>query len=412
MTNKINSIKYLLLLSIIFFTAISCSDDEPSGEVGETEDGVPKYTVKLNIQVTDDDTSSYLLTIDDLMGDNISANGTGYEVGDTYGKFGNRFFLSDIEYENCEAYEIQETELVKVGGFLLEDYPGYYGPLNDEYFLIANNSNDTAIDNSLNLIDIEGVSIANSVNIPSTIIDSENNEYILDIKGAFLKDNQVYILNSSYLEEDDSYDEYNKAFINIFSFPELEFIKTIEDDRTSNLGQYGGNANAFEDENGDFYVFSGLSNVTYNEVLDKPSGFLKIKDNEDSFDTDYFFNLEDKGYIVSTGIYVGNGNAVVKVISAATDAEVGLDDDYSFWNGDKFYNIAVVNLYDKTLTIVNDVPLNRMEYNEPYIVEDDNVYISVSDGSGFSYVYKVNATTATATKGALIEGSLGGMYAN
>lgn len=410
MTNTIKSMKYLFLLNILFFTATSCSEDEPSG--GEEKgDDLPKYTIKLNIQVTDDDSSSYLLTSDDLMGDNITANGTGYEVGDTFGKYGNRFFLSDIQYSNCEAYELQDNELVKVGGFLLETFPRFYGALNDEHFLMANNSWDANIDNSLRLIDIESVSIAKSVSIPSTIIDSENNEYLLDIKGAFLKDNQVYILNSSSTDDDNS-TEYNKAFINIFSYPELAFVKTIEDDRTSNLGQYGGNTNAFEDENGNFYVFSGLSNVTYDTNLEKPSGFLKINKNEDDFDTDYFFNVEDTGYIVSSGAYAGNGKAVVKVIATSTDVAVGLDDSYSFWNGDKFYNIAVVDLYAKTLTIVNDVPLNRMEYNEPYIVEDDNVYMSVSDGSGFSYVYKINATTATATKGALIEGSLGGMYTN
>jgi hypothetical protein len=409
MTLKMNTIKLLLLLNIIFFTVISCSDDDSSGLNNKSAE-IPKYTVKLNVQVTDDDTAYYLLTVDDLMGDAISAEGTGIEVGDAYGQFGNRFFLSDIEYNNCEAYDLKDGTFVDSGSFLINS-PGFYDSFNDKYFMMAEVSDNADIDNKIHLIDIEDVSIARSVNISSTIIGSDDKEYITDIKGGFLKDNQVYILNWSYID-DDTYAEYNKAFINVYSYPAFKFVKTIEDDRTGNLGNWGNSTNAFEDEKGDFYLFSALSNVTYAALIDKPSGFLKIKDNEDDFDADYFFNVYDKGYKLFSGTYVGNGKAVVRVISAATDEALDTN-TYSFWVGDNlYYNIAVIDLYNKTLTIVNDIPTCSANFNDSYLVEGENVYTSVSDGSGETYIYRVNATTATATKGALVEGSLGGIYKN
>jgi hypothetical protein len=112
-------------------------------------------------------------------------------------------------------------------------------------------------------------------------------------------------------------------------------------------------------------------------------------------------------------VYVSNGLAVANVISKTLDEAVALESQWGLFSEvTPLLNTAVIDLNNKTVTIVDDVPLHGGQYQTPFLVEDGNVFISVNNGTD-THVYKVDAANAIATKGAkLIGNQFQGLYSN
>ncbi len=71
------------------------------------------------------------------------------------------------------------------------------------------------------------------------------------------------------------------------------------------------------------------------------------------------------------------------------------------------YNFAVVNVYDKSFKKVSGLP-SGSEINSVtstnYTKKDGIGYVGVTLKTGISYVYKIDATTASATQGLRVDG--------
>ena len=131
---------------------------------------------------------------------------------------------------------------------------------------------------------------------------------------------------------------------------------------------------------------------------------LKINAGETAFDEEYFFNVEETGYRVLGGAYVGDGKVVARVISTERDDVATAWAAFSVMT-QPINNIAILDLNAKTLEIVDDVPLHGGQYLTPFLIEEGKVWVSITTSPTDSFLYLVDPATASATKGARIEGS-------
>lgn len=199
----------------------------------------------------------------------------------------------------------------------------------------------------------------------------------------------------------------DQAGIAVFSYPDMQYEKTIRDNRTSFIGRY------FTDglglvENGDCYAFSSsvaadddpaTTEVDAKMTSTKPSAITRIKAGTTEFDMGYFFNFEEvsKGYVITNWLNVGQNKFIANIEPVATKGQYVVGK-----------RLAIVDVVNKTVTAVTGFPEVALISNVTtmnYSPQDGKIgYIGVNFVSGDTYVYKIDATTATATRGLKVEG--------
>ena len=197
----------------------------------------------------------------------------------------------------------------------------------------------------------------------------------------------------------------------MYSYPNVEDnpIKVIEDTRTSNIGANGISTGLVQTDGGDLYSFScGAYVAGFSPRTTLPSGILKIPNGETEFDENYFFNVEDaeNGGIMFWMDHVGGEKVIARLLTEDIDPSTDTEGAGSWAAyGRSLFNqkLVIIDLANKTVTPVADVPLHAKRYSMPVYVEDGVAYVSVETADE-AYVYEVTLATATASKGAKIEG--------
>lgn len=402
---------YLVALSLLFFMACEKEETPTTGKTAN-------YVMSLRTLGANDESSDYILTVDNLLTGEISAQGNGLElVGWNYtGKFGDTFFSFGYDLNECVGYKVENNELVEKGKFAFERFD-VITPLDNDYFMaIGAPWGGGSYDCQLQVVDINDISIAKTVLHPIYVSFDPNDEAIqLNAwpTTSFVDGDKFYV--SFYTLNGESWETPNTdtAYVSIYSYPELAYIKTIKDDRTGPIGYYGAQPSIITDEKGDHYTLSsGAYSAGFTQVT-KKSAILKIASGADAFDDDYFFDVEETGYKVTSAVYVANGLAVANVISTAIDEEAGKVSQWGlFSESTPLLNTAIINIYNKTITVVEDVPLHGGQYQTPFLLEDGKVYCSVNNGTD-TYIYQVDPVNARATIGAkLIGNQFQGLYSN
>ncbi len=376
------------------------------------------YVMSLRTVGANDESADYMLTVTDLMTGEISAAGNGVElVGWNYiGKFGGTYFSFGYDLNECIGYNVENNQLVEKGKFVFERFD-VINPIDNNIFMaIGAPWGGGSYDCQLQLVDINDISIDETVLHPIYVsFDPDSLELQLNAwpTYSYVDGDKFYV--SFYTLNGVSWETPNTdtAYMSIYTYPGLEYIKTIKDARTGPIGYYGAQPCIIEDESGNHYTLSSGSKSAGFTQVTKGSAILKIAAGSDEFDPNYFFDVESTGYRVTSAVYVSNGMAVAKVISKTIDETAAKQSQWSlFSEGTPLLNTAIIDLNNKTLTIVNDVPLHGGQYQTPFLVEDGKVFISVNNGTE-TYIYQVNPTTATATKGAkLIGNQFQGLYSN
>jgi hypothetical protein len=199
----------------------------------------------------------------------------------------------------------------------------------------------------------------------------------------------------------------DQAGIAVFSYPDMTYEKTIRDTRTSFIGRY------FTDglglvENGDCYAFSSsvaadddpaTTEVDAKMTSTKPSAITRIKAGTTEFDQSYFFNFEEasNGYVITNWLYIGQNKFVANMEPVATKGQYVVGK-----------RLAIVDVVNKTVTGVtgfaepNTISSVTTTNYSPNDGKTGYVGVNLTDGS--TYIYKVDANTATATKGLKVEG--------
>jgi hypothetical protein len=386
------------LIAATIFTSCSKNNDGPD---------VPEDPGNYILAVTpaaSNSVADYLLTASNLETGTISTAGNGIEQDGTYRYYvtaNNKFFSMLYGQGNPGAvttYNIKDGKLNKLSNFQSETVQAF-APVKDDILMFK-------ISRSLT----SPTSTWYKVNTNSLLITSEGSVNTLELNGkgevahfSWLTQvgDKVFAPYFGVIDRNFNTNYPNEAAIAVFNYADMKVDKVIRDTRTSFIGRYFVNGLGVV-ENGDVYAFSS-SVATTGTVLSstKPAAVTRIKANTTEFDQTYLFDIEavSGGMNITDWIYVGNNNFVV---NSSTKAEKG-----PYVTG---ATIAIVNVVDKTFKKVTGMPavadIKSLTANNYSPKDGKTAYIGVNLKDGASWVYKIDASIATATKGLKVEGGV------
>jgi hypothetical protein len=368
------------------------------------------YVLSLRIQGSGNTTTDYLLTADTISKDykTISSTGNGMEqlAWCYFGSTGNTVMSFSYGTNNVGiGYGVQEGGGLYEKGRIAFERMDCFGK-GDDSTLIAIGApwGGGSYDCQIQLIDVNRISIKKKKLTPLYMRDGSDvlNKWPTSI---MVNDNKMYV--SFYPLDGGSWntDLTDTAYVTIYTYPGLDSLTTIKDTRTGPIGYYGNQVNMIKTENGDIYTFSPSSFASGYTQVTKNSGILRIRNGQQLFDPGYFFDVETAtgGAKLLSATYAGNGLLVARM------QKPGTDDVNALWGAFDvtipICQIAIIDLNNKTVTHVKDIPAHGGQYGSQGLVEDGKVYLSVtSTTAGEARIYEIDPLTATATKAAKIEG--------
>lgn len=402
----------LALIALVSLGIFSSCDSE------ETPQAEVSSGITMTLKTSGDQEPEYVVTSENIMEGTISAQGSGYESFDWNFSYTVGPSLFVLGYTNFEAqvYQAnQEGEVVEVSKFLLETPLEVFGNVNDEKMLAIDAPRDGSHSaRKFYTMDAAtgNISGITNVNLPGEDTGTPGEGVVAWPSALQVVGDKLFI--SYYLVDDNGYyttPRPDQANIAIFSYPNIESepIKVIEDTRTSNIGVNGTSTGLIQADNGDLYSFSsGAYLAGFLPVAENPSGILKINNGEDDFDANYFFNITEatNGGNLFWFDYVGDNKAIARILKE--DVSPADDPNYEFYWGafgrNKFnQELVIIDLAAQTVTPVDNVPLHAKRYTTPIFVEDGKAYLSIETATE-AHVYQVDVNTASAVKGAAIEG--------
>lgn len=399
MNNKHKSICAVALVALM---GISCIKKEvgPSFAV-KNEDG-SSYVIAITAEGSSAEATDYILQTNDLMTGVLSPVGRGIEQKSyrMYEKVGKT--LLSITYQGVNivpGYRLDDSsKLQKVPGEFQMERAHARTPVNDSTFVSLFIPRDGVTkEASYYEVNTNQMKINRQARINLFDLGSDSLEWAYP--SCLLADNgrlwvpYFQISNSAF---DSKYRD--SAYIAIYSYPGLVLEKIIKDPRTGTIGIYAGNDGIFKVENGDLYTYSTTALASGVLPSTKPSALLRIKSGTTEFDKDYIFNMEEVtgGYKVAQVKYLGNNKALAQIYSfkehVAADKWTTRD-----------VRLAVIDLVQKSVTYVNNVPLHTGGLHNKMIQEGNDVYVQINNTEGI-YIYKIDIANATGTKGAQVKG--------
>ena len=190
----------------------------------------------------------------------------------------------------------------------------------------------------------------------------------------------------------------------IYSYPGLEYQGVIRDERTGPIGAYAAQGHIFTTENNDIYTVSSCAIASGFPEATRPSGILRIKAGEDTFDPTYFFDVEAAtgGYKLNNAAYIGNNKVLVSIYSFLNET---VDDKWTR----RDCKLAIVDVVAKTVNYIAGVPVH---YGGPdgmfpnQFIQEPNgkVYIKITNAEGM-FIYEVDPATNTGVKGVELKDS-------
>ncbi|WP_420155172.1 DUF4374 domain-containing protein [Siphonobacter sp.] len=347
--------------------------------------------------------ADYLLTAQTLDSDTITTKGNGVEQDGTYRYYvthNGKFFSMLYGQGNpgaVTAYNIQDGKLNKLTNFQTETVQAF-APVNDDLLLFKISRNLTAPTSSWY-----------KVNTNSLTITSEGTVNTLEMTKlgelahfTWLKQVGTKVFAPYQTINDRSFNtKYpNQGSIAIFNYADMKLEKVITDTRISFIGLYFQDGLSVQ-ENGDVYGFSPAAAITDGKITTtKPSAIVKIKSGTTDFDQSYFFDVEaaSGGLSITSWQYIGNNTYIVH---AAAKSEKTT----TYPAGQR---VGIVNVVDKTYKAVTGLPkledISDLTTNNYTPKDGKTGYVGVNLKDGNSFVYKIDASTQTATRGLRVEG--------
>lgn len=375
----------------------SCSENSPS-----TPENPGNYILTVS-PAASTGVADYLLTAQDLETGTISTAGNGVEQDGTYRYYvthNGKFFSMLYGQGNpgaVTAYTIQEGKLTKLTNFQTETVQAF-APVNDDLLLFKISRSLTAPTSSWF-----------KVNTNSLTITSEGTVNTLDVTGlgelahfTWIKQVGTKVFAPYQTINDRSFNTAypDQASIAIFNYADMKLEKVITDHRASFIGKYFTDGLSVQ-ENGDIYGYSPAAATTGGQLSSsKPSAVLKIKSGTTEFDQSYFFDVEaaSGGMSITSWLYVGNNTYIVNAVAKAEKTS-------GFPAGK---HVGIVNVVDKTYKTVSGMPevatISNLTTNNYTPKDGKTGYIGVNLTDGTSYIYKIDASTQTATRGLKVEG--------
>lgn len=385
----------------------ACSDLE------QTDETTGQYVLGIGI-TSNGTTTNYAVQSSDLMHGSISAAGNGVTlVGYRDFSQGNQtvFAIGGFAEANVNALTMNATGLLELSGTASFDRAA------DDIFQVSSTEmlameypGSTEGDQArFYWVNIADKTITRNVSLPMAPLMREGDHPVYS--GMVLRGNRLFV---SHLHFDASYstNHVDSNYVAVYSYPDLQLLKVLTDGRTGPAGAWQTKNGMFLDEKNDLYAMSSSNLSNGYSQSKKPGGFLRIKSGEEHFDPEYVFNTDLLGGKISHIRYVGNG----KVFAAISTIETQTAADR--W-GDKSLKLAIIDVYAKTITDVTpDGSTNPKDLMHngvggrsfPVLLEDGLIYYPITQENG-TFIYRINPTSAKATKGAEILATfVGGIF--
>ena len=191
------------------------------------------------------------------------------------------------------------------------------------------------------------------------------------------------------------------AEVAVFSYPELEYIKTITDTRTGPVGGWATNSGLFTDDAGNVYAVSHTNLANGYSQSNETAGFLRINYGETEFDTSYFFELTatGDGFTTANAMYIGNNKVYAEMNVAARSEQTA-------WS-DGPLKSAIVDLEAQTVSYFEDCPEHYgpgRDIESTALYNDGYIYNPITTDDGI-YIYRMNPADMTVTKGSKVNAS-------
>lgn len=219
------------------------------------------------------------------------------------------------------------------------------------------------------------------------------------LTGMTVSGNKIYI--TYYLTDETkkpSVTRYiNKAYVAVYSYPELEYITTMEDERAAIAGSWNAYNGIFQTESGNMYTFSNTSIANgFTENSTKKAAFLHIPKGTTQFD-DYYFDVETaaRGLKPVHLQYLGNGKFFAQVSTLQSE-------EMTRW-ADKELKACIIDVKEKTVKDIPQIPVHDGDGSQRMsgVIENGYFYIPLAT-DGALYFYKVDINNATAERGAKV----------
>lgn len=448
----------LFAASLAGMALTSCSEDDQSGSNNNSNTSTGNYVIAAT--VTSSSTDTYvLLTAPSLDEGEVTTQGNGLvNEGATYWVFYANRYLYALNYNQGEAGTTQSFILNNTGALekRSQEYYvnrfttyGYYdryimttstgdGPteLKDENGYVPQSflasyldvENQTYTSNTVNastpflsenfLGNGEYVTLAGLAQVGTRLYaaavpmglsqygcmqknDDGSYKWVLPGNEDLIKTESGGSGSGAYDKDELQWTQYpDECWMAIFTDQTLTDWKLIKTDKISyacgrNRSQYY-QMNWLADD-GYMYVFSPSYAKTMKDARQQttlPAGVVRIDTKAEDFDPDYYYNLEEKadGASFLRSWYIGGNYFLLLMYDKAITAS------------DKVANrLAIFNVSNGALSYVSGLPTDVSGFgNTPYM-ENGSAYIAVTTTSGYPAIYRIEPSTATASKGLVVK---------
>lgn len=230
----------------------------------------------------------------------------------------------------------------------------------------------------------------------------DGGKYILPGNETLVKTEDGGSNSSAYKKGELQWTQYpNECWVAIFDDAAMTTKKLIKTDKISYAcGRFKSQyyQTIWEADNGDIYVFSPSYAKTMSDVRQRttlPAGVVRIPDGQEDFDS-YYCDLEEQS----------GGKSFLRCWHIADDYFLLLMYDRPLTEtGFEAKELAVFKAGSKKLTYVTGLPSAGLISgfgNTPY-TENGYAYMAVTTTDGHPAVYKIDPSSATATKGVTVE---------
>lgn len=384
------------ILSIAFICATiltSCNGDDDNTSTGNTSN------LAVSLTSSGGENIDVLLPVDNFATDEVSSVGLGIlqpgGIRRLYYQVGKTIISSKYDEDGTAiGYRFIDGELTQIGEVAANTAYRIFGKVDDTTLIAVEAAKNGYEKRIFNVINTENMGITNSVETSIEEITDEN--LISWPTGIVVRGDKLFL--SYFLVHNENFQTPNsdEARVAVYNYPELTLDKIIRDDRAADIGIYGNFNGLITTEDNDIYTYSSSSYASgFNPQPTLNSAILRINNNETDFDSSYYLDFEtiSGGNKINFMHYAGNDKLVVRMV---TD-DSGLWATYSPNSENPVCKIAIVDLIDKTVTEVSEIPLHGGQWSTPATNYNGKVYMNISDSNG-AYIYEIDPTNATAVK--------------
>lgn len=194
----------------------------------------------------------------------------------------------------------------------------------------------------------------------------------------------------------------DRCYVAIYKDENLTDPVIVETDKISTpAGRYRSQyyQSVWADDNGDIYVFSPSYAKTMSSPLqrtDLSAGVARIKSGTDTFDNDYYCDLEAQsgGYSFMRCWYVSGNYFILQMYDQKLTANARTL---------TATKLAIYNSESKKLTYVTDLPANISSIGKTVYAHNGKAYMPINVENEYPAIYAIDPATAKAVKGVTLE---------